>query len=138
MNEIIDMEALAKKLKEIEEEKDTFVAKTPEEISAELEKLKKKVQEEPEEEPKEPEPEPPELPERDKSGKFVKKDPETPTEEEGEEESTPMTEKEIADLVAKKVREALKITRKTPPPATPSDKPVSRKTITKNWFEVIV
>ena len=55
-----------------------------------------------------------------------------------EEEKTPMTKKEIDDLVAKKVKEALKIERKTPSDAVPTDQPVSREEITKNWFEVIV
>ena len=55
-----------------------------------------------------------------------------------EEEKTPMTKEEIDDLVAEKVKEALKITRKTPPDAIPQDQPVSREEITKNWFEVIV
>ena len=64
---------------------------------------------------------------------------EVPPEEEPEvEETTPMTKKEIDDLVAKKVQEALKIERKTPSDAVPTDQPVSRKEITKNWFEVIV
>lgn len=59
-------------------------------------------------------------------------------EEPEEEEKTPMTKKEIDDLVAKKVKEALKIERKTPPDAIPVDQAVSREEITKNWFEVIV
>ena len=64
---------------------------------------------------------------------------EVPPEPEPEvEETTPMTKKEIDDLVAKKVKEALKIERKTPSDAVPTDQAVSREEITKNWFEVIV
>jgi len=55
-----------------------------------------------------------------------------------EEVPTPMTKKEIDDLVAEKIKEALKITRKEPSQAVPTDQPVSREEITKNWFEVIV
>ena len=68
-------------------------------------------------------------------------EPETPEAEEEEpeeEEKTPMTKKEIDDLVAKKVKEALKIERKTPSDAVPVDQAVSREEITKNWYEVIV
>lgn len=68
---------------------------------------------------------------------------ETPPEEEqeeqtGEETPTPLTKKEIDDLVAEKVKEALKITRKEPSKAKPVSEPVNRATITKNWFEEIV
>jgi len=67
----------------------------------------------------------------------VVEEPDEPELEEGE-ESTPMTKEEIDKLVAEKVKEALKIERKTPSVAVPSDQPVSREEITKNWFEVIV
>ena len=63
---------------------------------------------------------------------------EEPPEEPEEEVQTPMTKKEIDDLVAEKVKEALKVKRKTPSDAVPTDQPVSREEITKNWFEVIV
>jgi len=63
---------------------------------------------------------------------------ETPEEEPEGEVPTPMTKKEIDALIAEKVKEALKVTRKTPTPAVPTDQPVSREEITKNWFEVIV
>ena len=67
----------------------------------------------------------------------VVEEPDEPELEEGE-ESTPMTKEEIDKLVAEKVKEALKIERKAPSVAVPTDQPVSRKEITKNWFEVIV
>lgn len=67
----------------------------------------------------------------------VVEEPDEPELEEGE-ESTPMTKEEIDKLVAEKVKEALKIERKAPSVAVPSDQPVSREEITKNWFEVIV
>ncbi len=59
-------------------------------------------------------------------------------EEEPDKETIPMTEKEIADLVAKKVQEALKIDRMDPSEGIPTDEPVNRAIIAKNWHEVIV
>ena len=108
------------------------------ELNKELEELKKEEVPKEEEKPEEPEPEPPELPDRDKTGKFTKKDPETPKEKDGEDKPTPLTEKEVAELVDEKVREALKIKRKEPSKATPVSEPVNRAAITKNWFEEIV
>ena len=68
---------------------------------------------------------------------------EIPPEEEGEEQTgedtpTPLTEKEVEQLVDEKVREALKITRKEPSKGEPVSEPVNRAVIAKNWFEEIV
>ena len=67
--------------------------------------------------------------------------PETPEEPSGEPEvipPTPPTEKELADLIAKKVQEALQIDRMDPSEGIPVDSQVSREVIAKNWHEVIV
>ena len=47
-------------------------------------------------------------------------------------------EEEEEKLIADAVKEALKIERKTPSEAVPSNQPLSREQITKNWFEVVV
>ena len=127
------------KIKELkkEETKEEKIEK----LGKELEKLKEEPEkEEPkvEEEPEKTEPEPPELPEREKDGKFKKKAPETPTEDEGDETPTPLTQKEIEEKIAEGVREALKIERKEPSKATQVDEPINRATIKRNWFEEIV
>lgn len=107
-------------------------------FSKELEEVRKEVEPKEEEKTDEPEPEPPELPKRDETGKFKKKNPDPPKEDEGEDKPTPLTKKEIVDVVAEEVREALKITRKDPSKAKPVSEPVNRATITKNWYEEIV
>jgi len=109
-----------------------------EELGKEIDKLKKEPPKEVEEEPEKTEPEPPELPERDKTGKFTKKDPEPPKEEQGDETPTPLTDKEIAEKIAEGVREALKTERKEPSKATQVSEPVNHAAIKKNWFEEIV
>jgi len=129
-----------KKIKELKKEEQSKEDKIKD-LGEELEKLKKeevKEVKEVEEKPEEPEPEPPELPERDKTGKFTKKDSEPPVEEEGKATPTPLSQKEIDELVAEKVRAALKIERKEPSKATQVDEPVNRATIKRNWFEEIV
>lgn len=124
------------KIKELKEE-ETKEEKI-EKLGKELDKLKVEEEKKIEEKPEEPEPEPPELPDRDKTGKFVKKDPETPDKEQGEDIPTPLTKKEIDDMVAEKVREALKIQRKEPSKASQVSEPVNQAEIKRNWFEEIV
>ena len=75
---------------------------------------------------------PPEVPEEPAP------EPEGEEETPEEEPTTPMTAKEIADLVAEKVRETLKIDRMDPSEGIPTDEPVNRAVIAKNWHEVIV